>query len=46
MIALSDVPADLHESTPESEEGMVAIKSLSRGTSFIRRVMIAHFGKR
>ena len=22
MIALSDVPADLHESTPESEEGM------------------------
>jgi hypothetical protein len=45
MIALSDVPADLHESTPESEEGVVAIQSLSCGTSSIRRVMIAHFGK-
>jgi len=45
MIALSDVPADLHESTPASEEGMVAIKLLAPGTSSIRRVMIAHFSK-
>lgn len=46
MLILSDVPADSHESTPESEEGMVAIESFSRGTSSIRRVMIAHFSKR
>jgi hypothetical protein len=46
MIALGDVPADLHESIPVSEEGVVAIQSLSRGTSSIRRVMIAHFRKR